>query len=77
VEDVVDVEVRDTGKGIDPADMPRIFDRFYRADASIPGGTGIGLTIARAIARAHGGDVTADSEGPGTGATFTLHLPAP
>lgn len=74
--DVVELSVLDTGRGIAPADLPKIFDRFYRANASTPGGSGIGLTIARAIARAYGGDVTADSDGPGTGATFTLLLPA-
>lgn len=72
----VELSVRDTGRGIDPADLPRIFDRFYRADPSIPGGSGIGLTIARAIAREHGGDLTAHSEGRGTGASFVLRLPA-
>lgn len=74
--DLVELSVRDTGAGIASTDLPRIFDRFYRANISAPGGSGIGLTIARAIARAHGGDVTADSDGAGTGATFTLQLPA-
>ena len=76
IDDQVELSVRDTGHGIDPDDLPYIFDRFYRADPSIPGGSGIGLTIARAIARDHGGDVSANSEGPGTGAAFTLKLPA-
>jgi histidine kinase len=71
------VAVTDTGVGLATADLERVFERFYRA----PGqprrapGSGIGLTIARNIARAHGGDVTAASAGPGHGATFTLALP--
>ena len=71
----IELSVRDNGTGIDSGDLPRIFDRFYRGHKSAPGGSGIGLTIARAIARAHGGDVIAQSAGPGTGATFTLQLP--
>jgi len=76
IDDHVDLSVRDMGNGIEPGDLPYIFDRFYRGDPSVPGGSGIGLTIARAIARDHGGDVNAHSDGPGTGATFTLQLPS-
>ncbi len=71
------VVVTDTGVGLAETDLERVFERFYRA----PGqrhrstGSGIGLTIARNIARAHGGDVAAASPGPGRGATFTLTLP--
>ena len=57
----------------------RIFSRFERLEhpgrPAPAGGSGIGLTIARGIARAHGGDVTASSPGPGHGATFTLRIP--
>jgi histidine kinase len=71
------VSVTDTGRGLQPADVERIFERFYRTDPNDhTGGTGIGLTISRAIARAHGGDLTATSPGPGRGATFELVLPA-
>ena len=69
--------VADTGIGLAARDLERVFERFYR----VPGqprrssGSGIGLTIARGIARAHGGDVTVASAGPGHGATFTLTLP--
>jgi histidine kinase len=69
--------VADTGAGLAGPDLERIFERFYR----VPGrprrgdGSGIGLTIARGIARAHGGDLTARSAGSGRGATFTLRLP--
>jgi histidine kinase len=73
------VEVADTGEGLAADDVERVFERFYR----VPGrrraegdtGSGIGLTIARGIARAHGGDLVARSEGLGQGATFTLRLP--
>lgn len=77
---LVAVDVTDTGRGIAPADLNRIFDRFERViptHSHTDGGSGIGLTIARALARAHGGDVIARSPGPGQGATFTLSLPLP
>ena len=69
----------DSAPGVAIADLPHLFDRFYRGDAARDrgsGGSGIGLTISRALARAHGGDLTATSPGPGAGATFTLSLPA-
>lgn len=70
--------VADTGVGLDGADLERVFERFYRArPEGRSGGTGIGLTIARAIARAHGGDLRAASPGPGRGSVFTLALPRP
>jgi len=52
-----------------------IFERFFRADRDAPGGTGIGLTIARRIARLHGGEVTAASRGLGQGSTFRVAIP--
>lgn len=69
------LEVSDTGPGISPEHLPRIFDRFYRVDAARTGrdSSGLGLAIARAIAVQHGGRLTAAS--PGAGATFTLRLP--
>lgn len=69
------VAVVDSGKGLTVEQKEAVFERFYRADSAAPGGTGIGLTIARSIARRHGGDVTAESPGIGRGATFTLTLP--
>lgn len=73
----VSVTVTDTGIGLAADDLAHIFDRFYRVPgvARPPGGSGIGLTIARSIARAHGGDIHARSPGPGRGATLTLTLP--
>ncbi|HEY0934164.1 MAG TPA: HAMP domain-containing sensor histidine kinase [Trebonia sp.] len=72
------VAVTDTGVGLAAADLERVFERFYRAPDQLrrAPGSGIGLTIARNIARAHGGEVTAASPGPGSGATFFLTLPA-
>ncbi len=75
VDDLVHIEVRDTGRGIDADDIDRIFERFNRVDPASNWGTGVGLTIARSIARLHGGDVTAASEGEGRGSVFTVTLP--
>lgn len=74
----VELKVGDTGEGIDPAHLPHVFERFYRADAARArsrGGSGIGLTISRALVEAHGGRLSASSEGLGEGATFTVRLP--
>jgi two-component system OmpR family sensor kinase len=74
-----EVRVVDTGAGIPPVAIPRLFDRFYRVESGRErktGGAGLGLAIARAIVRTHGGTLTAASPGPGRGATFTLRLPS-
>ena len=73
--DAAIVRVADTGKGIAFEDQARIFDKFERVDPSEPGGSGLGLYIARRLARAMGGDLTVESA-PGKGACFTLSLPA-
>lgn len=67
--------VADEGKGIAPDDQARIFDKFERVDPGEPGGSGLGLYIARRLARAMGGDLTVDSA-PGEGARFVFTLPA-
>jgi len=68
------VTVRDNGSGIDPEELPRVFDRFQRhADT---GGTGLGLAIVRDLVAAHGGTVSAESDGvEGLGSTFRVRLP--
>jgi signal transduction histidine kinase len=73
----VGVTVSDTGQGIPPEDLPRVFERFYQADkARGPRrGTGLGLAIAAEIVQAHGGRISATSGGTGQGATFTVWLP--
>jgi two-component system OmpR family sensor kinase len=75
---VVTVEVADRGPGIDAEDLPRVFERFYRADPSrsrASGGSGLGLSIVASIAEAHSGEAAVTSEA-GQGATFTLSIPA-
>ena len=74
---VASISIRDTGPGIPPEDLPRIFERFYRADHARSrevGGTGLGLAISQVIAEAHGGQIEVDSQ-VGAGSTFTVHLP--
>ena len=73
------VEVSDTGIGIEPEMLPRIFDAFEQVDRRITrrfGGLGLGLALSRAILELHGGTLTAESCGRGRGATFTVRLPA-
>jgi len=75
----VDLVVIDTGAGIAPEFLPRVFDRFSQADASTRrthGGLGLGLSIVRHLVELHGGGVEAWSEGVGLGARFTVRLPA-
>jgi len=71
----IQISISDTGIGISAEDMPHIFERFYRCDPSRSRtGTGLGLSFARAIARAHGGDITVTSE-PDKGSNFIVVLP--
>jgi len=71
----VAILVRDTGRGIPPEDVPRIWDRLYRGDATSEHGLGLGLSLVRAIAAAHGGRATVTSE-VGRGSTFRVTVPA-
>jgi signal transduction histidine kinase len=74
----VKIEIEDTGVGIKPADLPHVFDRFYRADnarAHRIGGRGVGLAIAKAAVEAHGGAISVKSE-DGQGSLFTIVLPS-
>jgi two-component system, OmpR family, sensor kinase len=71
------IEVADGGRGLDPDDLERVFERFYRPDghrSRSSGGAGLGLSIVAAIAEAHGGSVSVASE-PGSGARFAVRLP--
>ena len=73
------VRVIDAGAGISPAELKRIFRRFYRVPTGVAvraKGSGLGLFIVRSVARKHGGRAFAESPGPGQGSTFTLLLPA-
>ncbi len=68
------LRVSDSGPGIPTDELPHVFDRFFRGRGSQPSGSGIGLTVVRELALAHGGDVEVSSE-PRSGATFTVRLP--
>lgn len=76
--DSVLIEVVDTGDGMPAEQLSHVFERFYRGDTARDrdhGGSGIGLTISRALIEAHGGTLTATSPGPGAGSVFTIGLP--
>lgn len=77
--DTIQIDVVDSGEGIEKAQLPYVFDRFYRTDHARTrdtGGTGLGLAIVKAIVEAHGGTVSVSSEGIGKGAAFTIQIPA-
>jgi signal transduction histidine kinase len=72
------LEIADTGEGIDPKDLPHVFERFYRGEKSRnrgTGGAGLGLAIAHGIVQAHGGDIRVESQS-GSGTRFTIAIPA-
>ncbi|MBA2306084.1 MAG: hypothetical protein H0W08_26130 [Acidobacteria bacterium] len=69
-----------SGRGIDPDHLAHVFDRFYRTDGSrtrATGGAGLGLAIVRQLVAAHGGQVSASSDGRDQGSCFRVTLPAP
>jgi signal transduction histidine kinase len=73
------IRVTDEGQGLSPEDLGRLFGRFQRLSAKPTAGessTGLGLSIVKRIIDMHGGEVTAESDGPGLGSTFTITLPA-
>ncbi|MRG91138.1 CheR family methyltransferase [Polyangium spumosum] len=73
------IRVRDTGRGIDPAALPHLFDLFYQVDRNLDrseGGLGIGLSLVRTLIQMHGGTVHAYSQGRGTGSEFVVRLPS-
>lgn len=75
----IELQVEDSGDGVEAEHLPHLFDRFYRADTGrdrARGGSGIGLSIAKALVEAHGGTISAMSDGPDRGSTFTVRLPA-
>lgn len=76
-EAVVELAISDTGSGIAPEELPRVFERFYRADkarSGTTGGSGLGLAISKAIVNAHGGTILVSSK-PGLGSLFMMRLP--
>jgi PAS domain S-box-containing protein len=76
--DMVAISVSDSGCGIDPADLPRVFEPFWQVDTTLTrteSGLGLGLAIVRSLVEAHGGTVRADSRGLGHGSRFTVQLP--
>ncbi|MEM7798740.1 MAG: HAMP domain-containing sensor histidine kinase [Chloroflexota bacterium] len=75
----VEILIKDSGVGIEPENLPMIFDRFYRTDKARTrekGGTGLGLAIVKALTEAHGGQVSVDSPGLNQGSEFRIVLPA-
>lgn len=75
---LIKVAVSDTGIGIDPAVLPRVFEAFHQGGTATRqfGGLGLGLSVAKSLVEAHGGQIQARSAGPGQGATFVVSLPA-
>ena len=78
IRDVLEIAVTDTGIGIKPEDLPRLFQPFSQLEpayAKRHQGTGLGLALTRRLVELHGGMIRAESEGEGSGTTFTVRLP--
>ena len=75
--DFATITIQDTGRGIDPTLLPFIFDRLRQERSAEQGGLGLGLAIVKHLVEAHGGDLRAESDGRGKGATFAVRLPLP
>ena len=73
--DGIHIRILDNGPGLPQEETERVFEKFYRADTGITGGTGLGLTISKSIVLLHGGRITASNRSAGTGAWFDLFLP--
>jgi PAS domain S-box-containing protein len=73
--DGIEIEVSDTGLGLEPAHLTRIFDAFEQVESQDTKGLGLGLAICKALTELHGGRIVARSAGPGQGATFFVHFP--
>ena len=76
--DFLEIAVADTGIGITPEDLPRLFTEFTQLEAAATkhhAGTGIGLALSKRLVELHGGTITAASDGEGKGSTFTIRLP--
>ncbi|MGI9615247.1 MAG: sensor histidine kinase [Acidimicrobiales bacterium] len=71
------IDVVDSGRGLTVENRTRIFERFHRVDQNFNDGTGVGLAIAKLLVEAHGGRITADSDGLGAGTTIRIELPTP
>ena len=75
-DDHIQMEIKDSGSGIEADELPHVFDRFYRGDESRhDGGSGLGLAIAKSLIELQGGQISASSAGPGTGSVFTIQFP--
>jgi signal transduction histidine kinase len=75
---ILQIIIEDTGIGIDPDHLNRIFEEFYQIQNGVVNktpGTGLGLSISRQLVQLHGGDIHAESEGPGNGSRFVVELP--
>jgi signal transduction histidine kinase len=72
--DFVAISITDSGTGIDPEQLPHVFERYWRIREGNPSGTGLGLYISQGIVKAHGGELTASSE-PGVGSVFRFTVP--